>query len=375
MEITVHGEIYDATGQHINLTPQQHAMVVMEKEGLYLPINTHLKYLYRPTNIQPAAEVVNINNTTLMQHPFFPTVYVSRRNRVFDAETWKWEKPSDILDEVLFGFLSKDTVIDLGEERLYHIPSNTINGVRYTRGSNIENYPSSSTIKFHHPLYPDVYCDITGKAYKETKDDAFTIWISGRVKFYADEWKYFSKQKFAYECFNNKIVPDNMKVVVKDKSLAFPFVKENLSLVAYEGVDTDNLLLHPKYKHYGVTKDTYEVFSVNAGKVIKTTNIVTIYNSFSHYKIYYNKEKFIYECLHQRLLNENEFVVSGELFDTTVDSFVYQGVIYNNTTNPNMYKSADGRIFYVPYERVLPVIDGFINIGTRYKPKLVPIPI
>ena len=374
MQVTVQGVVLDDEGNEILLSPQDHAKIVMGDDKTYVPISSHLKYPFRPSNIQEANETVSIDRTIMYRHPFFHTIYVSHRLRVFDGDEWKWGLPVDIPEKIVTGFISNETMIEIEKGYIYETTTNLLNGKEYERGSSLNSYPDKCDKRFYHPKYKDVFCDWIGHAYKETSK-VFSIMIGQYVKFYAESaWHYYSKEKFAYECFNNELVPEDKKVEIINKKVRYKYIPSNLQLIDYVKESVDNLLRHPKFKHYGYIQDTGDLYSVNASKKLKREKVITIYNSYNHRKTYYNTNRFIYECIHQRLLKENEFMVGDQLYNKTVDSFVYNDKIFNNTANKDIYMSEDRSIFYVPYEREMKTIEGFINVGTKSNPKLIPIP-
>ena len=374
MRVSSYGEVFDENGEMVDLQPQEHARIVIGENAIFIPHSTHLKYPFRPSNIQAAEEKVKVDNTILFQHPFFKTIFISAKYRIFNGDIWKWEIPTDIPFEILTAFLKKDIMIEVKEGYIYQVATNLINGVEYKRGSEFSDYPKTCDIKFYHPYYKNLYCNWLGYAFKETIEKTFSINISTYVKFYEEgHWHYYKHENFAYECYYQTIIPKNKVVRLIDRKSKFKYIKENLELIDYVD-ETESLLRHPKYKHYGYLTDKDAIYSVNAGKIITANNLVVIYNSYTRNKIYYNKERFIYECLHQKLLKDNEFLINGEVYNNTVDSFIYKDMVFNNTSNPDFYMTEDGIVYYIPYERIMKVVDGFINIGTKSKPKLLPIP-
>ena len=367
------GVIYDENENEVFLPYQERAKFIMGDDKIYLPISTHVKYPFRKTNIQEAKESVKVDRTILHQHPFFKTIYVSNRGRILNGDDWRWETVDDIPEEIITGFIGKEEYVEVERGYIYQTTTNLLNGVEYIRGTDVSEYPEHSEQKFFHPIYHDVFCNWIGLGYKQTETKTFSINISSYIKFYAENnWHYYSHEKFAYECYYQQAIPNDKKVEVINPKLKFKYVKSNLRLIDYNRIDLTGLLRHPKFKHYGYLNDA--IYSVNAGKFIKRGSLVTIYNSFTHSKTFYNTKRFIYECKNQRLLNSNEFMVDDEVFNRGVDSFVYGGIIYSITSNPDIYLSRNNKAFYVPYEREMAVIDGFINVGNRNNPKLIPLP-
>lgn len=231
--------------------------------------------------------------------------------------------------------------------------------------------------KYYHPIYKDVFVNEHGHPFKDGPTHVFSILFKNRVKFYSGErWYFITPENFAYECFYQRKLTDKDRIVLKNKKLIGldKYAKDNLELV-HDFHLTSDLIVHPKYSDYGVKKSgrDYIVYSTFVNDEIAKGKLISLYDKENKKRIRYNMQRFIYECLHGKILTENEFLSDGTVYNKEfAPLIVYRGTTFYRTKNHDIYVE-EKRLaaFYVPWERCLKVYDGFINIGTKKKPELV----
>ena len=323
--------------------------------------------LMTASNLQYEKPEVEIDGIKLKQHPYFRFLFVRKfrdKLTVFNAKTWKWK--TSIPLEIVFAFMDTKTEWKLiDREHVYNVKTNELNGKKY-RGDEFANYELE---RFYHPSYANVFVDFIGRAFTVHEEKLIPILdkTHRNVRFYYDgAWLTIPAARFNYECYTH--ARTKKSIILKDNKLGLDCYRFSNLIPKDEVEIPSNLKIHPKYSDYGYNG---EVFSLKTMSPIKG-NTISIY--LKGKRIYYNRFKFIYECLNNKLLNPDEFVIDNQLCNPTTLSFKFNDKTYYRTSNPSIYVSADD-VFYAPWNSVIKPVNGFINIGTRMKPNLIPIPL
>lgn len=338
------------------------------EERYILPLNSTLDEPLVYSNLQYEKPEIEVDDVKLKQHPYFRFLFVRKFNdkrSVFNAKTWKW-KTSIPLD-VVFAFMeTKDDWKVIDREHVYNVKTNELNGKKY-RGDDYSNYELK---RFYHPIYTNAFVDFIGRQFIQREDKLISIIdkFYRNVRFYHDgAWITIPAARFNYECFTCERTEE--LITLKDFTPSISkFRFENLIKKSDIEVPS-NLQLHPKYKDFGY--DGSNVISLQTRHPL-TSPTLTIY--IKGKRIYYNRERLIYECKNNRLLNADEFVIGDTLCNVTTLSFVLGKKTYYRTSNPSIYISDDD-VFYAPWNRTVKAINGFINIGSKKKPNLIAIPL
>ena len=332
-----------------------------------LPISTTIDDPMVQTNFQYEDSSVEIDGVKLKQHPYFRFLFVRKfrdKISVFNAKTWKWS--TSIPLEIVFAFMeTKDDWYIIDRLHVYNVKTNELNGRKY-KGDSFDNYKLE---RFYHPTFTFAFIDFIGRQFIEHDGTIIPILEKSRrnVRFYHDgAWITINAARFNYECYTGKRTEQT--IILKDNKITLDCYRLENLIPKDEVKLSADIKPHPKYSDYGYNG---EVISL---KTFSTIRSPTLSLYLKGNRIYYSRERFIYECLNNRLLNADEFIIDGKLCNSATLSFKLNDKMYYRTTNPSIYISDDDA-FYAPWNKRMKILNGFINIGSKLSPNLIAIPL
>ena len=230
--------------------------------------------------------------------------------------------------------------------------------------------------RYFHPFYHGLFVNENGIPYKIYKGKVFTVLVKGNVSFYYNkEWRKIEPERFAWECFNGKVIDANKdQVILVNQAFinAKKYSRDNLRLVPIVAED-GTVIKHPLYK-YGIctkmdedNKEVIEIYSYYIHNYIKHGKLFSMYDHTINKKVHYNFDIFVYECKRQRLLSPTEFLIKNKIYNSTKDRFIIvNDEIFERTNDREVYiNDMRDKAFYTPWCKVINVIDGFINVGSK----------
>lgn len=347
---------------------QAHRLIHDTTKQLILPKSTDIEQPLIASNLQYENNEVQINGITLRQHPYFKFLFVrkfGKKYTVFNARTWKWSTTIPI--SIVFAFIeSKDEWKVIDFEHVYNVEKNELNGTFY-KGDAIENYKQQ---RFFHPKYTHTFVDFIGRQFIQTDDKVAPILDKSykNVRFYDDgAWITMPAARFTYECFTGKRTDEAIALLDSSSSLA-RYRRENLCLKEERPIPS-SFIPHILYSEYGIVDG--KPYSTLTLKELEG-ELLSLYHKGKRHV--YQRSRFIYECQNKQLLQPEEFIIDGKLLNSSTISFRIGDKLYQRTSDPLIYDGGE-TAFYTPWNKECKVIKGFINIGNRYKPNLIAVPI
>lgn len=372
-------------------TIQEQCREIMKADNdvLFCPINTKRKQLITFNNLQQVTNKLIMDKTNYKQHPYYKNIIGTKSCKLFDLESFQFIEPSTIDIRIKLPFMkssiSKDA-IEIDENYVYCKLDQTINNKPIDweepkKGTIIKD------IRYVHPHFSDYFVDFYGKPYKikinvdtdtesiqtvSLSNDMFTARTSDSLI------ETFSLAKFAFECYNQRSVKSNHRIEIIQKyplNYKFRYCKWNLQEVYCSDTDEDTKHRYRwpghKFARYAYDDRDKTIHSYNAYnecRLIKsdlpylTLSDCRLQFSFDN-RVRYPKAKFIYECLNQEVLEENDFVINNQVIKFGTDTFTFNQINYTKTKNPLFYIGTDSTIFYVPYNNIVRVYEGKVLLS------------
>lgn len=348
-------------------------------KNIFVPKSLRPKNKISPENIVRIQDINRIDGVIFKRHPYFKYIIGNKNQRIFDLETFTdINKPSI---ELRLPFIKGDYyIIDNEEEFVYNKETNTINNQEID-WSNLLSVAPISKLRYFHPEYPEYFCDFYGHLNKidldtdtneETITDATPI-ESGSIYVNKDgNIRKIDYKVFIYECYNNKLISDGKMVEKINHSLnnKFAYCKWNLREVkCVNEVAKGIILRHPVYTNYGWdTKEDRPYSFYGIGRYISKNNAyITVSRDQQSHKI--PKNRFRYECIHQKDIGNDFMIGKDKRVKFGTEEFIKNGERFHITRNPCFYISDTHRIFYIVYEKFVPVEDGVVILSRSYDNK------
>lgn len=352
-----------------------------DNSKLYYPrrINVNGVVKADPSNFEPVEEVMRVNKVKYTQHPYFKNLIGNKKGEVIDLNTFNFI--NDPALNIKLAFITKSIYI-IDDEHVYHKDTNTVNYEPINWNNITETKPISS-IRFIHPIYNNYGVDFYGRPFIikfDTDNESERIEYCKETSVHSNIvlWHEGSKitmsmKRFIYECFNNTTL-DTKDVISSNPNIKLPDsiyynCKWNLIKTTFSSEDSENRLLYhpsPKFARYAYDTETNKICSVSKtgeAKFISSwasslmLSDITMRYSLSN-RVLYPKGRFIYECINNVVLNENEFIVENKLHRIGEPTIVIDGVTFNVSPRNNLfYISENKQVFYVKYEKLVKVVD------------------
>ena len=342
---------------------------------------------FEPSNLIPVTDdnEIKIGKSIYTRHPVFPNL-IGRRNKqtivIFDLFEFKFLSSDEMAEvyELPFKLAGHETY-EFKPGYVYNKSTNTINNEPMDWKEPIKTSPVSS-IKYFHPVFTNNYIDFYGNAYHVSidvdTDEIETYSISpknGNITLYKDngQTRFYNYYRFLYECFNQINVNENDYVVVLVDEKAKPlyrYCKWNLLMKTNEESDQDKIHRHrhpSKFASYAYDdrdKQVYSYFHKKVPTLIarnhKRAGYLTLTDENGK-RITYPSERFIYECLNQVEVVDEDFVINGEVIPYGQQEIIYHGELFRVSIRPDFYIRANGfpDVFYTKYTKKVPVV----NVG------------
>lgn len=356
-----------------------------EQDTVFVPKSMRGKNKLRKENIGPIRDENIIDNVMYTRHPYFNNIIGSNKCKLIDIDTFKViEKPTI---EMLLPFINKEYVL-LDEdavhesEYVYNRMTNTINNQEID-WTDLKKTTPISLLRYYHPDYTEYFCDFYGRIFKNSIDvdtglehikemttvsvNFITIIVDGR---------HYKKsiEEFDYECYNNVSGSEHGKIgFVKEYPKAgnkFRFCKWNLietkETTRININENRAIKIHPFYDHYGWDVENNCAFSLYSNNYINSKGTyITVNRNIPNNMIPINR--FKYECINNTLLRDDEFMINDtDIIKIGTRVFTIDDSIFRITKNPLFYKSDDNKVFYVKYQKIVPVKDGTIIISRHH---------
>lgn len=350
-------------------------------KNIFVPRSLRPKNIIRPTNIVPVQDINTIDGVIFKRHPYFKYIIGTKNLRIFNLETFTYEDKPSL--ELRLPFIKGDYyIIDDKKEFVYNKETNTINNQEID-WSNLLSVTPISKLRYFHPEYPEYFCNFYGRLYKidldidtnkETIKDVTPI-ESGSIYVNKDgKTQKIDYKVFIYECYHNKLISDGKTVeMVKyymkiDKE--FYYCKWNLREInCGNEVAKGTILRHPVYTNYGWdTKEDRPYSFYGIGRYISKNNAyITVSRDQQSHKI--PKNRFRYECIHQKDIGNDFMIGKDKRIKFRTEEFIKNGERFHITRNPSFYISDSNKVFYIVYEKLVPVEDDTVILSRSYNDK------
>ena len=372
-----------------NMKVQSICNQIMQTNGkTYVPKSTRRKLMLSRKNlidINDDTNEIKIDSTNYIRHPYFKNIFGTKNLKILDIENYSdfkyLENPSL---KIVLPFMSQKKYYIIDSEHVYHSDSYTINDqeINWEQDDILKDITPLSMIRKFHPKYSDRFVDFYGQPYRvnidlDTEETIFTKInvnpVNQIIIRYEDRNMRYDLSKFAYECHYNTLIEEgytsdfiNSKPISQNE---FRYCKFNLKLISSKIEDAlaNHRYLHPgKFSKYGWDFLNEKVYSYYTNKyIVSYLPYVKVVDEEKDERISYPIEKFKWECLHNEILDEGDFVINDQRIKYLTESFELNNETFRITKIPEYYISENDHVFYTTFNTIVPVENDMIKITQK----------